>query len=468
MPSVAFAVNDGGEVLLAEDGVVTLTGTGWVDVREVHLAGDPTALPVTWTGLNTWRLEMPVSAGITELVLEAVDFHGNLVGSDTVTVYSDTSGQLLRDFLRVTEFDYNPAEPSAAELALGFTDNNDFEFIELSNTGPVPLDLDGAAVTDGVDYTFDGQGSPVTLAPGASLVVVRNLAAFEARYGTGVFVAGQYDGKLANDGESIVLRDAFGSIVEEFAYADDPPWPVEADGDGASLHRRAVDVSAGDPDKLEGRAAHAGLARRRVERRRPLRVLQRLAFRRRRSGGRGVGRRRHRHGQIALVARRHGDVCQLHQLQPRHQRHHDRRRRFALGHHAASRRLCVPRGQQRRSGHVDRRAGAEERVRSPGRGRRRLRPGYDSLGRPRHREPMAAGANPRRETRLGRGRRVLLGQRPGESGDDAAHALVNVTDVLAVHSHLHGPLAPAELTTRTISTATGWSTRRTPCSPGTI
>ena len=45
----------------------------------------------------------------------------------------------------MTEFDYNPAGPSAAESAAGFTDNNDFEFIELTNTGPVPLDLDGAA-----------------------------------------------------------------------------------------------------------------------------------------------------------------------------------------------------------------------------------------------------------------------------------------------------------------------------------
>ncbi|MCX7427728.1 MAG: lamin tail domain-containing protein, partial [Planctomycetia bacterium] len=248
VPSVPFAVTNGGETVLAEDGVVTLTGTGWVDVREIHLAGDPAALPVTWTGLNTWRLELPVSAGYTERALEAVDFHGNPVGSDSVTVYSDTSGQLLRDFLRVTEVHYNPPEPSAAELAQGFADNNDFEFIELTNTGPVPLDLDGAAVTDGINYTFDGQGSPVTVAPGASVVVVRNLAAFEARYGANVPVAGQYDGKLANDGESIVLRDATGAIVEEFAYGDDPPWPVEADGDGAALHRRAVDVSAGDPE----------------------------------------------------------------------------------------------------------------------------------------------------------------------------------------------------------------------------
>ena len=77
VPSAAFDVNDGGQVLLAEDGVVTLTGTGWVDVREVHLAGDPTALPVIWTGLNTWRLEVPVSAGYTKLALEAVDFDGN-------------------------------------------------------------------------------------------------------------------------------------------------------------------------------------------------------------------------------------------------------------------------------------------------------------------------------------------------------------------------------------------------------
>jgi hypothetical protein len=45
------------------------------------------------------------------------------------------------DDLCVTELMYNPAEPTAAEVAAGFNDNDDFEFIELKNTGGETLDL---------------------------------------------------------------------------------------------------------------------------------------------------------------------------------------------------------------------------------------------------------------------------------------------------------------------------------------
>ena len=241
-------------------------------------------------------------------------------------------------------------------MAQGFTDNNDFEFIELANTGPVPLDLDGAAVTDGINYTFDGQGSPVTLAPGASVVVVRNLAAFEARYGTDVPVAGQYDGKLANDGESIVLRDATGAIVEEFAYGDDPPWPVEADGDGAALHRRAVDVSAGDPENW--RAAPPTPGSLVVE----SRVVGRYVFYNdsRFDGGDPAAGVSDDDAiapdKVPLLPGGTATLANYTSYALRHQRHHDRRRRLARGCHAATGRLPVPRRQQRRSGHVDRRA----------------------------------------------------------------------------------------------------------------
>ena len=40
---------------------------------------------------------------------------------------------------------------------------------------------------------------PISLAPGERVVLVTNQAAFEARYGTGVLIAGQYDGNLNNN-----------------------------------------------------------------------------------------------------------------------------------------------------------------------------------------------------------------------------------------------------------------------------
>ena len=79
--------------------------------------------------------------------------------------------------LAVTEVHYNPFDPSDAEQAAGFDDKDDFEYIELINTGPAPIDFRGVHFTAGLDFTFGA----ITLDPGAYVVVVRNKAAFEFR-----------------------------------------------------------------------------------------------------------------------------------------------------------------------------------------------------------------------------------------------------------------------------------------------
>ena len=39
---------------------------------------------------------------------------------------------------------YNPADPSADEIAAGHNDSDAFEYIELVNTGPQPISLNDA------------------------------------------------------------------------------------------------------------------------------------------------------------------------------------------------------------------------------------------------------------------------------------------------------------------------------------
>jgi len=63
------------------------------------------------------------------------------------------SAGIIND-LRVTELMYNPAEPTAGEVAAGFNDNDDFEFIELKNTGDETLDLTYVSFTDGITFDF--------------------------------------------------------------------------------------------------------------------------------------------------------------------------------------------------------------------------------------------------------------------------------------------------------------------------
>ncbi|MEN6335835.1 MAG: lamin tail domain-containing protein, partial [Phycisphaerales bacterium] len=94
------------------------------------------------------------------------------------------------------------------------------------------------------------------LAPGAYCLLIKDLAAFEAIYGNGLPIVGQYSGSLDNAGERIELLDAAGSVIESFEYEDN--WFDLTDGMGFSLTRR--DPAAGDPaNKNSWRAsAYAG------------------------------------------------------------------------------------------------------------------------------------------------------------------------------------------------------------------
>ena len=76
---------------------------------------------------------------------------------------------------------YNPGQPTAAEIAAGFEDAQDFEYVELTNIGNEPLPLLDVAFCAGIEYTFPA----TTLLPGEYLVLVKNQAAFEQRYGVG-------------------------------------------------------------------------------------------------------------------------------------------------------------------------------------------------------------------------------------------------------------------------------------------
>ncbi len=125
--------------------------------------------------------------------------------------------------LTLTELMYNPP-------AVGLTNGEDFEFIELKNTGTNTLNLSGLTFS-GVNFTFT---NGTMLAPGAFFVLARNAAAFGAKY-PGVTLGGIYTGNLANGGESLSLNHALGGGIFSVTFDDAAPWPVAADGYGFSL-----------------------------------------------------------------------------------------------------------------------------------------------------------------------------------------------------------------------------------------
>lgn len=158
-------------------------------------------------------------------------------------------------FLVVSEFHYHPAV------------NDDAEFIELLNVSDtLTLDLSGVKFSDGIDFAF--AGSAITsLGPGERVLVVQNIAAFEAVHGTsnssriaGVFANNT---RLSNGGERIKLDDVTNSTIREIDYLDIAPWPAAADGGGPSLvlldpesipdHSNPLSWAAGGIDGTPGR-----------------------------------------------------------------------------------------------------------------------------------------------------------------------------------------------------------------------
>ncbi len=123
--------------------------------------------------------------------------------------------------LQISEIMYQPIGNALAE------------FLELTNTGEFEISLTGLHFTQGITFDFDQHSSIATLAPGARLLIVRDLAVFQATYGNSLnaLIAGTFQegSALNNGGEALTISDASGSPVLIVSYRDTAPWPTEAD-----------------------------------------------------------------------------------------------------------------------------------------------------------------------------------------------------------------------------------------------
>ncbi|MDO8953048.1 MAG: lamin tail domain-containing protein, partial [Draconibacterium sp.] len=104
------------------------------------------------------------------------------------------------------------------------------EFVEIFNTGVNTVVLDGFVFTKGVDFTFN-TGSNIY--PKTGLVLTNDTSLFKNVYGFSVF--GQFNKRLSNSGETLILKNRFAQTVDSVSYSDSIPWPKGADGDGYSL-----------------------------------------------------------------------------------------------------------------------------------------------------------------------------------------------------------------------------------------
>lgn len=133
--------------------------------------------------------------------------------------------QLPTDFstLKITEIMYHPPDE-------GDIDGDEFEFIELKNTGSVTLGLAGIKFTNGIDFSFPDDRM---LAPSRFIILAKNRDLFFQKYH--LLPDGIYSSILSNSGERITLTAPNNQQIFSVKYDDKLPWPIAADGLGYSL-----------------------------------------------------------------------------------------------------------------------------------------------------------------------------------------------------------------------------------------
>ena len=162
-------------------------------------------------------------------------FYGALLA---VSFFALTGGAL--EALTISEIMYSPRGEEQRR----------FEFIELFNENPDPLDLSGFMICDGVSFVFP-EGT--WMEGYAFLVVCADQAAIRARYGIENTVGdwaweGESGSSLSNGGEDIEICNTGGRTILRVEYNDRGKWPVGADGLGHSLELGAPYTEQDDPD----------------------------------------------------------------------------------------------------------------------------------------------------------------------------------------------------------------------------
>lgn len=194
-----------------------------------------------------WRFNgAPISGATTASY--SVASAGTPSTGDYDVIVSNASGSVTSQVASLTltilspaQRTYEPLGPSTRRTGLTFSeimyhppadgDGQRTEFIEIYNSNPFFEDISGWRLTGDVEFTFPEN----TILQGNSFLVVAPVPAdVESAYGISGVVGG-FTNNLPNEGGTLRLRKRSGGIVLEVNYADQPPWPVAADGTGHSM-----------------------------------------------------------------------------------------------------------------------------------------------------------------------------------------------------------------------------------------
>ena len=204
-PAAGFVVTtNGGQPITTASSFVTLQGSGWVDIREIRLAGSSQPLAVTWITTTSWRVNIPVASGTQTVTLDAVGFNGAVLGTTNITVTSTATPTWAA--LRINE--WLAANKSFRDPADGDAD----DWIEIYNPTATAVSLESWRLSDGAETYVLPAG--VSVAAGGYLLIWADDEMIQ-NSGTGQI---HVPFKLSADGESITLQAPDGTRVDHVSF----------------------------------------------------------------------------------------------------------------------------------------------------------------------------------------------------------------------------------------------------------
>ena len=133
---------------------------------------------------------------------------------------------------------------------------DDYEYVELYNASAGSVSVTNWEFTNGISFKFL---QPTTMGPFSHIVVCKNKERIRTDYGIENVVGDFAEGSsLNNAGETVVLRDNTGRLVDFVAYSDERYWPIASDGYGPSIEC----ISAGRPNSDPANWAASAFTRR--------------------------------------------------------------------------------------------------------------------------------------------------------------------------------------------------------------
>ncbi len=167
-PQVPFAItSNGGRDFTASTNVVTLSGSGWLDVRNLEV--NSVLAAVSWTTLTNWSVTVPLGAGANVLTVQAVDTAGRRPANRVATIVVTNTAQPAALPVVINEWMASNVGPA------GLPDPADGLFqdwFELFNPNSYAVDLGGSYLTDRLSDPRQFLIPPNTVIPARGFLLV--------------------------------------------------------------------------------------------------------------------------------------------------------------------------------------------------------------------------------------------------------------------------------------------------------